>query len=255
LAYFAVQPKATIKLTFGQDWIVFAPLSPNSLAHVSIPQNSGAGNLWARLPMLRMDLKKTKFDLSLSLNRPYGGDLTGPAGQSDIAGAGEHSKLPMVQARAAAHFGKSTVGVSGHWGKLDFRLNGKGSVNSQALAGDVKLTLGKVGVMGEYFTAKNIGTLFSGIKASASGAQIIELKGQGGWGQVSLEASPMVSLNAGIGIEDRDNDTANTQGFANLMVKPDKSLTFALEIGHTTTKGATTKEKNLGVNLGCQYTF
>jgi len=255
LAYFEIQPGAAVKLSFGQNWIVFAPLNPASLAHQSIPANTTAGNLWARLPMLRLDVKKQKLDFSFALNRPYGADLSGPTGQSDLLGAGEHSQLPFAQARLTATFGKNILGVSGHYGKLDFRRNGASKVNSQALAGDFKLAWKKFSLMGEGFLAKNVGTLFSNIKATAQETGITEMEGKGGWGQVGLEASERVSLHAGLGTENRDNDTANTQLFANLMVKPDKPLTFALEVGHTTTKGATIKAKNLGVNLGCQYSF
>jgi hypothetical protein len=112
-----------------------------------------------------------------------------------------------------------------------------------------------MGVMGEAFTAKNIGTLFSSIKVAAVNNTISELEGQGGWAQISIDASNKVNMNAGYGIEDRDNDTSNTQLFANVIVKPDKPLAFALEIGRTKTKGATGTEKNLSVNLACQYSF
>jgi hypothetical protein len=255
LAYFEVEPRPTLKLTFGQAWTVFSPLNPTSLAHVSIPANSGAGNLWARLPMLRLDAKGKKMEFSLSLNRPHGGDLTGSTNQSDLLGAGERSKLPMVQARLASIFGKHAIGLSAHFGKLDFRLPGKDKVTSQGFAGDVKLAFGKVGFMGEAFSAKNIGTMFSGIKAATANNVITELEGKGGWAQIAYEASAKVTLNVGGGTEDRDNDTSNTQLFANLIMKPDKPIAFALEIGQTETKSATATMKNLGLNLACQYNF
>jgi len=255
LAYFQIQPRANVNLIFGQSWILFAPLNPTSLAHQSIPANTTAGNLWARLPMLRLDVKAKKFEIGLALNRPHGGDLSGATGQSDLLGAGEMSGLPFVQSRIAATFGKSTIGVSGHYGKLDFRTNGTGRVNSQAVAGDIALNFGKVSVMGEYFTAKNVGMLFSNIKASVANGNVNSLAGQGGWGQICLHASSQIALNIGAGTEEPENGTANTQLFGNLMFIPEQPLVFALEAGQTKTRSAGVAEKNLGVNLGCQYKF
>ena len=39
----------------GQDWSIFAPLSPTSLNEYGIPEFTGAGNLWIRLPQLRLE--------------------------------------------------------------------------------------------------------------------------------------------------------------------------------------------------------
>jgi hypothetical protein len=39
----------------GQDWMVFAPNNPVSIAAVAIPQMAAAGNPWARLPQIRLE--------------------------------------------------------------------------------------------------------------------------------------------------------------------------------------------------------
>ncbi|MDH3530565.1 MAG: hypothetical protein OEQ28_13455, partial [Acidobacteriota bacterium] len=39
----------------GQDWMIFAPNSPTSLAAQAIPQFASAGNPWARLPQVRVE--------------------------------------------------------------------------------------------------------------------------------------------------------------------------------------------------------
>jgi hypothetical protein len=115
---------------------------------------------------------------------------------------------------------------------------------------------GKVSLLGEYFTAQNVGMLFSNIRALPAFPKIIDLKGQGGWAQVSFEASSQVIFNACFGAENYNvYDASNTQWFGNVMIKPDKPITFALEVGHTRTKNGTFKFKNLGINLGCQYSF
>jgi len=40
----------------GQDWSVFAPLNPTSLAAYAIPEFSESGNPWIRLPQIRAEL-------------------------------------------------------------------------------------------------------------------------------------------------------------------------------------------------------
>ena len=42
-------------LEAGQDWMVFAPNNPVSIAAAAIPQMAAAGNAWARLPQLRLE--------------------------------------------------------------------------------------------------------------------------------------------------------------------------------------------------------
>lgn len=256
-AYFDLQLDAGVKLLFGQNWIVFAPLNPTTLAHQSIPANTTAGNLWARLPMLRLDVKSSQMDFSFSVNRPHSGDAASVGiGPADVVASGEHSQLPIVQTRLAAHAGKSVVGVAAHWGQLDYQRVNQDKTNSQAVAADFNLALGKLAFLGEYFLAQNVGMLFSNIKALPAFPQIRDVKGQGGWAQVSLEASSQVTFNACFGAENYNlNDASNTQWFGNVMFKPDKPLAFALEVGHTRTKNAASKFKNLGFNLGCQYSF
>jgi len=42
-------------LEAGQDWVIFAPLNPTSLAEFAIPAMSGSGNLWIRSPQIRTE--------------------------------------------------------------------------------------------------------------------------------------------------------------------------------------------------------
>jgi hypothetical protein len=44
-------------LEAGQDWTIFAPLNPTSLAEFAIPSLSASGNLWIRTPQLRVEWK------------------------------------------------------------------------------------------------------------------------------------------------------------------------------------------------------
>src|SRR6266508_1884589 len=42
-------------LEAGQDWTIFAPNNPVSIAAAAIPQMGAAGNPWARLPQIRLE--------------------------------------------------------------------------------------------------------------------------------------------------------------------------------------------------------
>jgi hypothetical protein len=188
----------SLKVTMGQDWVkAFAPLSPSSIAHVSIPEFSGSGNLWNRLPQIRADFTQEvgpgKLLVSVAACRPFGADIDphDPYGagdqepsQGDYLGAGELSLLPFGQGRVAFSYENGvavTVGVSGHGGQMDFsqrksrwigdprfghrehfnedELDEK--VNTWAVAGDVNACFGVVGISGEAFYGRNLGMYFS----------------------------------------------------------------------------------------------
>lgn len=105
-------------VVFGQDWTkAFAPLRPESLAHVAIPALTNAGDLWNRLPQLRWDADWAlggdwRAGTKLALARPFSADESGrvasaPAGNTatnataaDLAGSGEFSGGPAYQALA-----------------------------------------------------------------------------------------------------------------------------------------------------------
>jgi hypothetical protein len=77
--------KEKISLLFGQEWIIFAPLSPPSDAHVSIPAMTYAGNLWNRLPQVRFEYKNPMDNnvmlFQVALVRPIGSDQKPTYGQ------------------------------------------------------------------------------------------------------------------------------------------------------------------------------
>src|SRR5207248_2535858 len=45
-------------LEAGQDWSVFAPLNPTTLAEFAIPGMSASGNPWIRMPQIRGEYHK-----------------------------------------------------------------------------------------------------------------------------------------------------------------------------------------------------
>jgi len=193
--------KDDFSLIFGQDWTIFAPLSPTSMMHVSIPEFSSSGNLWNRFPQMRFEYK-AKLDDKNSLLfqgaflRPLGADITPTVNQTDELGAGELANLPFVQGRVSANFGTSaTIGASFHFGQEDFytAMGGKkksissitadtliediydwpldttyvtyyledSKTNTMAFAGDLKIKVNILTLSGEAFWGENLTMLFS----------------------------------------------------------------------------------------------
>ncbi len=223
-----------LHLTVGQDWVkAFAPLSPTSIAHVSIPEFSSSGNLWNRLPQIRADYSQEagpgKLMVQVAAVRPFGadvnphGNLEQEASQGDYLGAGELSLLPFAQARVSYEYdGMVTVGVSGHGGQMDFSkrhsvwMNNQWydfnedeldeKINTWAVAGDVKVKHEMFGFMGEAFYGRNLGMYFSkiGLGYQVTGLEVVGIQrptGFGGWGQVTVKPTEIIKINAGAGLE------------------------------------------------------
>jgi len=273
LAFFSLK-KENLQLVFGQDWTCFAPLSPNSLAHVSIPAFSSSGNLWNRLPQIRMDYTAPlENDNSLLIQvaavRPIAADAV-DAGQGELLGAGEYSSIPFGQARVAfAYAKKLTGGVSVHFGQENWNkkypadgYDKDEKTTTFGAAGDLKVTTAIVGFSAEGFVGSNLPMMFS---SAGNFAKIVDSAKRdsitydmirtregydvvGGWGEVSVKpAGSKVSFNAGAGIEILDEDQVTTNAtasgtlwknmtvFGTVFYDPLPKVTFALELGYITT--------------------
>jgi len=290
-AYFKMT-KEKLSLLFGQEWVVFAPLSPNSDAHVSIPALSGSGNLWNRMPQVRVEFKspteKNEFLLQIALLRPLAADNV-TTGQGDYVGAGELNALPFAQGRVAMSFGKTaTIGVSGHFGqenfnKLDTTFTKDEKTTTFAAALDVTAGNDVVKVMGEGFVGKNLYMLFSNAsyrkllfdnQDSLYKNEPIQVKG--GWLALNLvPKDSKVSFNVGGGAEILDKDDVellakssaplyrNMTLFGNILFTPIPKVTFGVEGGYikTTYKRTVAGKieeidgKNMSVNFSSKITF
>src|SRR5258708_23992594 len=62
-AYFELQ-KGNWKILAGQDDVIISPLDPVSLSHVAVPLGATAGDLWGRLPQVRVEKAATHGDFS-----------------------------------------------------------------------------------------------------------------------------------------------------------------------------------------------
>ena len=62
-------------LVLGQDWMVFAPVNPSSLACAAIPLFAAGGNPWASLPQVRVDGASARL-LQAAVLAPQSGDFS-----------------------------------------------------------------------------------------------------------------------------------------------------------------------------------
>ncbi len=213
-------------LLFGQEWSVFAPLSPTSLMHVALPGLMSSGNLWARLPQIRGTfsagaVSRGKVKLELALTRPFAADMPMmPVAQTDQFGLGELYGTPWFQGRlgyemqSAAEIG---IGGSVHYGLQDLLYDDPAgdavTATSFAVAGDLRLGTGALTVSGEAYLAKNIPTLFSNAtfsivrdSMSVDGSRepfwnVEEIEATGGWGEIRLAATERIDIAGSAGLE------------------------------------------------------
>jgi predicted porin len=274
-------------LEAGQDWAVFSPLNPTSLASYAIPGFSTSGNLWNRMPQIRYEHregKKTKFIFNTALLDPNAGDSSGnPAAR--VIGLGERGSLPAFETRIGfttpSHGKESSAGLSGHYSRLlGVPGNPAGTtlrspIDSYGVSGDVNLWLSSgFRVTGELFHGRGLG-IFSGDIAQSAvviAGRARGINSTGGWAELHGEAPggykgslKNLSSNVGYGIEDnRDQDLIvgirkrNQTFMINGQYKFAPSFTVALEYRRVMTDWfhePSSDQKLNWVSLGFLYSF
>jgi len=210
LAYFQIV-NGSWKILAGQDKAIIAPLDPISLSHVAVPLGAAAGNLWARLPQLRVE-KTQQFGEKYSavyqfgVLRPEFGDRrlgaaeTATAGTSlDSSTAGTRSSMPFYQARVAlSHpmFGSTaTIGAGAHYGREV--IGAQHDRDSWAFALDFKIPLqSRVILRGETYLGSNLIPFMGGIDQGLSAipaatpfTRVNKIGDAGGWGELTFRAT------------------------------------------------------------------
>jgi len=239
----------------GQDWAIFAPLNPTSLAEYAIPTFSASGNPWIRLPQIRGEYHHALGDKTTILTQfgavdPNMGDFPTTqftSGRSPLIG--ERGRGPGLETRlnlsTKVADRQYSVGISTHYarGKNFGMVNDAPvfrPVDSWGVALDYTLPLTKVlNLTGEVFEGRALG-----IFSVASGEAIlpVETAGEhgvetrGGWIQSQFNFTPRWQLNVAYGLEApnlsnlRTGDRSKNQTYmANVMYKPSKNVTFAWE--------------------------
>ncbi len=184
-------------LEVGQDEMILAPKNPTSLAALAVPDLFRSGNLYLRVPQVRLEhtLRVRKRSELLAV----GGILApvGAYGFYDTYSLGR-SRFPAGQARLAwlARPGGPgeqpawEVGVSGHYGR---ERTTAGLTESWASALDFDVRTGRLGFGGEGFVGRNMGALGGSLGQFG--------KSVGGYLEGRLRATRRLGFNAGYGTD------------------------------------------------------
>jgi hypothetical protein len=204
-------------LIAGQDDLFFSPLSPSSLASLSIPSLAYQGNLWGWIPQIRIE---HRFDLSddqqITVQGGILDNFTGeppPILQSERAPqAGESSGQPAYAFRAAWRrnilgrpmtFGAATYYSRQNWG-FNRRTNGWAGMADW----DIPLP-GRFNMSGEFYRGQAVGGIGGGVGRSVlfggdpslSTTQLHPLDSVGGWAQLKFKATSKLELNGAFGLD------------------------------------------------------
>jgi len=261
----------------GQDEVFFSPNSPTSFATLAVPALSGAGNLWAWVPQIRVEHRVALGeDSSLILQGGILDPVTGEtpsSGDYRAAGPGEESRQPAYASRIAwtqNAFGQPLrLGVAGYYSRQDYGFGQ--NVDGWAGMADVELPLHhQFSLTGEFFRGRALGGLYGGVGRSvlfsgtpgSAGTEIQALDSIGGWAQLKYRPAIKWEFNAAFGM---DNPYAsdlnyfehphsygglivarNQAGFVNMIYRPRSDLLFSAEYRHLTTYSLVDGGNNAG---------
>ncbi|HCA58396.1 MAG TPA: hypothetical protein DEP46_10465 [Blastocatellia bacterium] len=219
-------------VTIGQDWMVFAPVNPTSLAAAAIPKMAGAGNNWARLPQIKIERKITpNITWQGAVLAPQTGDFATNAAFFIQPTTGAASRVPFLQSRIAFSGNNwlgskksGAIGLSGHYGRsrvFTGAANFRNDIDTYGFAVDWNLPLtNRVGLSGEAFFGKNLGGFQAGVFQSYNndfayrvGSSLVRsgvrsIGTRGGWMQVGFTPPALhdrLTLYGSLGIDDPDN--------------------------------------------------
>ncbi len=237
-------------VTVGQDWMVFAPVSPTSLAAAAIPQMAAAGNPWARIPQIKVQRKLNKnFTWAGAILAPQTGDFSTNAAFFLQPTSGASSGVPFFQSRisfADPNFldtkKAGSIGLSAHYGRsrvfTGTTANIENNIESLGVALDWNFPLAeRLNLSGEAFFGRNLGGFQAGVFQSynndfayRNGTRLVaggvrSIGTRGGWMQLGFTPDiwqDRLGIYGSIGIDDpRDEDLISrvprdfrTQNFA-----------------------------------------
>ena len=263
-------------LEAGQDWTIFAPLNPTSLAEFAIPSLSASGNLWIRTPQLRAEWKNHLGGGNVlwqwALLDPDIGDNAAAYAVARVPKAGELGRLPAVETRfaysAPVQDRTAAIGVSAHWNAAKNTGTIAGlpvarNFESWGVAADFALPIAKrISLTGEVYGGHALG-IFSG-DISQTLAPVGEpgdhgIGSRGGWIQAQINLSKKWQSNTAYGIDSPDlrnlitGSRAKNQSYmTNIMYFLSPHVTFSMEWRRFLTNY---RNQVLLNNTGDQYNF
>ena len=272
-------------LVLGQDWMVFAPVNPTSLACAAIPLFAAAGNPWARLPQIRLEERFGAGLLQAAVLAPQSGDFN----SAFLAqpNSGSLSEVPYAQARLAwtskSAFGSGkpgAIGISGHYGQSQVTPTGGTAKDLDSTGGalDWSLPFGKhVVLSGEAFLGENLAGFQAGVfqgynpdavTPTAPSGMPDAISTKGGWAQLGVTpGSSTLTVLAAYGIDDPDDADLTSATSRNwrtrnevvalaLQYRASAQLSFALEYRFLETRFLQTgTQKDRHLNLAAVMSF
>jgi hypothetical protein len=249
---------SSFAVLFGQEYGLVNPLFAESLAWVADPLFWQAGNLWRRSPQVRLTFNGKAGDFGFTLQgavlSPADSFTDGDGPHATDFGPGNASAVPDLEARAAINgkFGTDlggTVGVSYHAEQRTYQNATGGSadeLDTWMLGVDAELNLTKfLAVKAEYYTGSGASDTYNAPDPSIFGAEGSRdtLDTTGYWAQAVIKPAPYLSLTAGYGAAEGDEDditaaTArekNTQLAFGALVNAGKAWRFGVEFCQTET--------------------
>ncbi len=281
-------------VTVGQDWMVFAPVNPISMATAGNPQLAAAGNNWARLPQVRIDQKiGDHLTWQGAILAPQTGDFAANAAFAVQPTSGAASNVPFFQSRFAysnkAWFRTKkpgSIAISAHYGQSKVftgTANVKNDIESFGVALDWNFPLTeRLSLLGEAFFGRNLGGFQAGVFQSynndfayrqgstlvAGGVRSIGTRG--GWVQLGYTPPFMkdrLGIYGSLGIDDpNDKDlvtvsnrewrTRNLVFAGNLVYRFTPQFSVGAEFRRIITSYLLSGRRNSNhVNLGATYSF
>jgi hypothetical protein len=208
-----------VALEIGQDWSIFAPLNPTSLAMYAVAELNAAGNPWIRLPQIRFEAKQTlnranRLLYQIAASDPDDGDFSETFTGSRPVGAGELGRMPAIESRVAWSVTDGdrdfTLGFSGRYGHgrnvgtID-NLTVTQGVDSWGAAIDYSLPFTNVfNLTGETYIGRALGIYDVALSESVGTVGTPGghgVRSRGGWVQAQFKLNKRWELNGGYGID------------------------------------------------------
>ncbi|NUN95520.1 MAG: hypothetical protein HUU16_05055 [Candidatus Omnitrophica bacterium] len=244
-------PQCDFSLLAGQTWDVVAPLNPSTLNY---SVQWWAGNIGYRIPQLRLTKgftmpAGTRMEVQVAAVR----DLGHTAFTSDIVDSGEDSGLPGVEGRVGISVPtwckdkKAQFGISGLWERLELPIEDHTDHckhTSWVAALDLSLPLTeRLGFQAEAFRGQDLDTVLGGVGQGINMDTMEEIRGKGGWMQLSYGPVRKTTFNMGVGVDDpEDQDlpaggrTKNTAYWGNVQYDLNEAVSMGLELSHWKTE-------------------
>lgn len=243
----------TTSLTFGQDWMTtFSPNNPASLAPYIY---TASGNLWFRLPQIKVEQKfGENFKLQGAILSPTTGDFPAEGVFPLRTNSGMLSRFPFLQSRISysqenwlGSEKTGTIGFSGHYGRSRVEIGDSTTDTTDidsvgfSLDWNFPLATERITLAGEAFSGRNLSGFFGGVFQGyntdfafrrnntliAGGVRGIGTRG--GWAQLGLNLPAFddrLTAYASIGIDDPRNEDLVTLSRADFR---NRNLSYVLE--------------------------